>query len=137
MYPTEIKKTTKNFLYVNKNPIKFKGEAMVEVKTEKSNEILSILITGNKYTGPRLVRQTGNRPARQQENKRPTSCRRRRKTGNNHPRLRSFIEKYSHHQRSHNRHSVEKRRQTKTAKRTSGPHPLPKESTRRARKTYR
>ena len=34
--PDEKKKTTKAFVDVNKNPIKFKGEAMVEVKTEKS-----------------------------------------------------------------------------------------------------
>ena len=34
--PTDIKKTTNYFVDLNKNPIKFKGEAMVEVKTEKS-----------------------------------------------------------------------------------------------------
>ena len=39
---------------MNKNPIKFKGEAMVEVKTEKSKEILPILITENKNTQPIL-----------------------------------------------------------------------------------
>ena len=39
---------------VNKNPIKFKGEPMVEVKTEKSREILPILITENKNTQPLL-----------------------------------------------------------------------------------
>ena len=33
---TEIKKTTKTFVDVNKNPIKFKGEPMVEVNTEKA-----------------------------------------------------------------------------------------------------
>ena len=32
--PIEIHKSTKSFVDVNKNPIKFKGEAMVEVKTE-------------------------------------------------------------------------------------------------------
>ena len=47
-----MKKTTKTFVDVNKNPIKFKGEAMVEVKTEKSKEILPILITENKNTQP-------------------------------------------------------------------------------------
>ena len=52
--PTEMKKTTKTFVDVNKNPIKFKGEAMVEVKTEKSKEILPILITENKNTQPLL-----------------------------------------------------------------------------------
>ena len=51
---TEVKKTTKTFVDVNKNPIKFKGEAMVEVKTEKSREILPILITENKNTQPLL-----------------------------------------------------------------------------------
>ena len=33
--PDELKKTTKCFVDVNKNPIKFKGKAMFEVKTEK------------------------------------------------------------------------------------------------------
>ena len=47
----ELQKTTKNFVDVDKNPIiKFKGEAMVEVKTEKSKEILPILITENRNT---------------------------------------------------------------------------------------
>ena len=40
MNPTHIKETTKCVVEVNKNPIKFKGEAVVEVKTEKSNEKL-------------------------------------------------------------------------------------------------
>ena len=35
---------------MNKNPIRFKGEAMVEVKTRKSKETLPILITENKNT---------------------------------------------------------------------------------------
>ena len=52
--PKDIKKTTKTFVVVNKNPIKFKGEAMVEVKTEKSKETLPILITENKNTQPLL-----------------------------------------------------------------------------------
>ena len=52
--PKDIKKTTKTFVDVNKNPIKFKGEAMVEVKTEKSKETLPILITENKNTQPLL-----------------------------------------------------------------------------------
>ena len=51
---TETKKTTKNFVYVNKNPIKFKGEVLVEVKTEKGKEILPILITESKNTQPLL-----------------------------------------------------------------------------------
>ena len=52
---TEVKKTTKTFVDVNKNPIKFKGEAMVEVKTAgKSREILPILLTENKNTQPLL-----------------------------------------------------------------------------------
>ena len=52
--PIEIKKTTKTSVDVNKNPIKFKGEAMVEVKTEKIKETLPILITENKNTQPLL-----------------------------------------------------------------------------------
>ena len=50
--PKEKKKTTKTFVDVNTNPIRFKGEAMVEVKTEKSKKILPILITENKNTQP-------------------------------------------------------------------------------------
>ena len=46
--PSEIHKTTQCFVDVNKNPIKLKGEAMVEVKTEKSKETLPILIIENK-----------------------------------------------------------------------------------------
>ena len=52
--PNEMKKTTKTFVDVNNNPIKFKGEAMVEVKTEKSKETLPILTTENKNTQPLL-----------------------------------------------------------------------------------
>ena len=52
--PEEIKKTTVTFVDVNKNPIKFKGEAMVELKTENSKEILPILFTENKSTQPLL-----------------------------------------------------------------------------------
>ena len=39
---------------MNKNPIRFKGEALVEVKTEKFQETLSILITENENTQPLL-----------------------------------------------------------------------------------
>ena len=47
----ELQKTTKSFVDVNKNPIiKYKGEAIVEVKTGKSKEILPILITENRKT---------------------------------------------------------------------------------------
>ena len=46
----EIHKTTKSVVDVNKNPIKFKGETMVEVKTEKSKITLPILTTENKNT---------------------------------------------------------------------------------------
>ena len=49
--PSEIHKNTQCFVDVNKNPTKFKGEAMVEVKT-KSKETLPILITENKNTQP-------------------------------------------------------------------------------------
>ena len=52
--PSEIHKTTQCFQDVNKNPIKFKGEATVKVKTEKSKETLPILITKNKNTQPLL-----------------------------------------------------------------------------------
>ena len=52
--PKEIKKTTKNLRRREQNPIRLKGEAMVEVKTEKSKETLPILITENKNTQPLL-----------------------------------------------------------------------------------
>ena len=52
--PKEKKETTKTFIDVNKNPITFKGEAMVEVRTEKGKEVLPIPITENKNTQPLL-----------------------------------------------------------------------------------
>ena len=52
--PKEIKATSKCFVDVNKNPIKFQGEAMVEVKTEETKTVLPILITENKNTQPLL-----------------------------------------------------------------------------------
>ena len=39
---------------MNKNPIRFKGEALVEVKTEKCQKTLFILITENENTQPLL-----------------------------------------------------------------------------------
>ena len=39
---------------MNKNPINFKGEAMVEVRTEKTKISLPILITEKKNTQPLL-----------------------------------------------------------------------------------
>ena len=50
----EIKKTTKNFVEVNKSPIKFKDEVLVGVKTEKSEELLPVLITESQNTQPLL-----------------------------------------------------------------------------------
>ena len=50
----EIHQTMKGFVDVNQNPKIFKGEAMVEVKTEKSRVTLPILITANKNTQPLL-----------------------------------------------------------------------------------
>ena len=52
--PKEIKATSKCFVDVNKNPINFKGEAMVEVRTEKTKITLPILITEKKNTQPLL-----------------------------------------------------------------------------------
>ena len=37
--PIDINKTTKSFVDPNKNPIKFKGESMVEVRTEKAKKL--------------------------------------------------------------------------------------------------
>ena len=56
--PKEVHKIIKYFVDVHKNPIEFKGEATMEVKTEKSKETLPILITGSKHTasvGSRLA----------------------------------------------------------------------------------
>ena len=52
--PKQIKATSKCFVDVNKNPIKFKGEATVEVKTEKTKLTLPILITKKENTQPLL-----------------------------------------------------------------------------------
>ena len=41
----EIQETAKRFVDVKQIPIKFRGEAMVEVKTEKGKETLPIIIT--------------------------------------------------------------------------------------------
>ena len=61
---------------------------MVEVRTEKSKEVLPILITKKqKYTatiGIRLAGQIGNWVTRQQKNECDPPCRRRRKTKENH-----------------------------------------------------
>ena len=54
IFPEGIKPTTKCFVDVNKNPIKFRSEAMVEVKTEKTQVTLPILITEKKITQPLL-----------------------------------------------------------------------------------
>ena len=50
--PKETHKTTTCFVDVNKNPVKFKGEAMMEVRTETSEETLPILTTENRNTHP-------------------------------------------------------------------------------------
>ena len=50
--PKEIKATSKCFVDVNKNPINFEGEAMVEVRTEKTKITLPFLITKKKNTQP-------------------------------------------------------------------------------------
>ena len=52
--PKQIKATSKCFVDVSKNPIEFKGEAIVEVKTEKTKVMLPILITEKKNTQPLL-----------------------------------------------------------------------------------
>ena len=52
--PKKLMKPTKCFVDINKNPIKIKGEALVEVKTEKNEVVLWILITENKNTQPQL-----------------------------------------------------------------------------------
>ena len=73
---------------MNKNPIKFKGETMVEVQTEKSKETLPILITENKNTQPllgsNLVGQIGNLPTGRQKDGCDPPRRRRPETKENH-----------------------------------------------------
>ena len=51
---TEVKKNNKNICGRKQESNKIQGGAMVEVKTEKSREILPILITENKNTQPLL-----------------------------------------------------------------------------------
>ena len=45
--PKKLTKTTKIFVDINKNPIKFKGDALVRVKTEKSKITLQLQGTRN------------------------------------------------------------------------------------------
>ena len=52
--PKDIKTTPKRYIDVNNNPIKFKGEAMDEVKTERNKMTLPILITETENTQPLL-----------------------------------------------------------------------------------
>ena len=52
--PKDIKTTPKLYIDVNNNPIKFKGEAMDEVKTERNKMTLPILITETENTQPLL-----------------------------------------------------------------------------------
>ena len=54
----ETRKTTKCFVDVNKNPINFKGEALVEVT--KIKEVLPMLITENTNTQPFKLAWTGS-----------------------------------------------------------------------------
>ena len=71
--PKEIKATSKCFVDVNKNPIKFQGEAMVEVRTEKNKNSTTHPNYGKeKHTTPSgigLARQAGNRITRKSGNK--------------------------------------------------------------------
>ena len=52
--PKNMKATPRCYVDVNKNPIKFKGEAMVEVKTERSRVTLPIQIAEKGNTQPLL-----------------------------------------------------------------------------------
>ena len=52
--PKKLTKTTRCSVDVNKNPIKFKGEALVEVQTEKSKVTLTTRKTETKNTQPIL-----------------------------------------------------------------------------------
>ena len=133
----EIKKTTKTFVDVNKNPIRFKGEAMVEVKTEKSKETLPILITENKDTQPLLGLDWLNKLEIGLQGGKKTNVirhieedERRTKIISEHEDL---FKKKSHHKRSHNRHSIKERRQTHTTEGTTSPHTLSKKCPRRVR----
>ena len=52
--PKETKTISNCFVDVNKNPINFKGKAMVEIKTERTKVSLPILITEKENTQPLL-----------------------------------------------------------------------------------
>ena len=60
----DIKTTSKCSVDVNKNPINFRGEAMLEVTTERKKVTLPILITEKENTQPLpwtgLAKQTGD-----------------------------------------------------------------------------
>ena len=44
----ELNETTKLFVDVNKNPVKFEGDAMVKIKSEKNTEVILILVSETK-----------------------------------------------------------------------------------------
>ena len=70
--PKNMKTTPKSYVDVKKNPMNFKGKAMVEVKTERNSDTADTNHGKRKYstlTGIKLVGQTRNWPAGEQENK--------------------------------------------------------------------
>ena len=93
--PIEIHKTTKSFVDVNKNPLKFKGEAMVEVKTEKKQRRLTHIHYRKQehstLVGTGLVGQTRNWITRKQKHEYYPTSRNWRKTTEDHKRIRRHI----------------------------------------------
>ena len=124
--PIEIHKSTKSFVDVNKNPIKFKGEAMVEVKTEWRKEVLPILITENKSPHPCwdwIGWTNWKLDYKETKHEYYPTYRNWRKTTEDHKRIRRIIQKQPQNQRLDNRHPTEKK-DTKPIQQKGRPVPI-------------
>ena len=84
---------------------------MMEVKTERSKEVLPLLITektNRQPVWPGLARQIGNWVTREQKHEHYPTCRARRKTGEDYQQRRRSFQKQSHNKRSNHKHPTEK-----------------------------
>ena len=111
--PNEKKETTKYFVEVNKKPINFKDEAMVEVKTEKGTEVFPILIMVSKDTQLFLGLNWLDKLEISQQGEKNTNIIRNMDNDErqeNFWRIRKLIQKQPHDKVSNKRHSAEKKR---------------------------
>ena len=139
--PKEIKATSKCFVDVKKS-IKFKGEAMVEVKTEKNKNNTTHLNHGEEkhttYTGIQMAEQTGNPPTGKPRNKHHPTKRNCKQKGE-----KSFEEFENLFKKNHTIKNLtidiqlKKRHKTYPTKRKTSTHTLSNDSIKRNRKVNR